>query len=62
MTDEEKRRLHGICYRSKADGRLTEEEQRFIQRMFKMYPAEYREIQQAASQEAINDAKRGFGG
>ena len=62
MTDEEKGRLYGVCYRSKTEGRLTEDEQRFIQLMFKMYPVEYREIQQAASQEAINDAKRGFGG
>lgn len=62
MTEEEKNRLHRICYDSKQGRTCSLEESHFIQEMYRKYPKEYKAIHKEAAEEATRDFKAGFGG
>ena len=61
MNEQEKLRLYDVCYRSKRDGRITEEDHRFLLRMFEEYKDEYVEIHGKAAAQAVEDFKKGCG-
>lgn len=57
MTEAEKERLYDICYRSKYNGRITQEDQTFLFRVFEEDKASYVEIQEKAAAQAVEDRK-----
>ena len=55
MTEEEKRKVDILCYRSKKGYTPSEQEHGFLQTMFSQYPEEYRIVQKEAASRAMNE-------
>ncbi len=58
MNEQERLKLHDVCYRSKKGERLSVEELAFIEKMHKKHHSEYCLIQRKAAEEAVSDEKK----
>lgn len=61
MTEEEKARVHRICYASKRGQYVSPEDARFCERMFHTDPDGYGVVQKQASDESVGDWLAGMG-
>lgn len=55
MNSEERYKLYNICFKSKKGATLTSEETKWIELLHKKYPEEYREVQEKAAKDAMDE-------
>jgi len=54
MTDAEKYKLHNLCYQAKLGKPISEEDSKWLRKMYKAHPEEYKVVHRKAAQEAID--------
>lgn len=62
MNETQREKLFDICKRSKRGFYVSKAEHEWIYRMFKKHRDEYREVQQTASKEAVQEYREYVGG